>query len=177
MGKWHVPFRAQKGICHGTKQLKFNNPKTTIMSKVRNNCRLAEMHEEEMVSPASIKWLDDKMPKCYVGQCFIPLRTGVERLDKTGNVKQTLYVSCQGGHLFTPATHSAINGSKCRRTTARVSKRGSEVVDTGQQMAMVVVATSVCRRLGDIFCYTKWCSTHGLVHAPNRTTMPSAARW
>ena len=70
------------------------------MSKVTNNCRLAETHEQVMVCPASIKWLDDKMPTCYVGQCFIPLKTGVERLGKDGTVKKTLYVSRQDGHLF-----------------------------------------------------------------------------
>ena len=70
------------------------------MAKIRNNCRLAETHEEAMVPPASVKWIDDKMPKCYVGQCFIHLKTGVEQLDEAGNVKQTLYVSRQGGYLF-----------------------------------------------------------------------------
>ena len=71
------------------------------MSKLRRNCRLAESDEQVMVCPASIRWLDDKIPKCYIGQCYIQLKSGVERLDKDGNVKQTLYVSRLGGHLFT----------------------------------------------------------------------------
>lgn len=61
-----------------------------------------------MVPPASVKWIDDKMPKCYVGQCFIHLKTGVEQLDEAGNVKQTLYVSRQGGYLF-----ARINRNHC----------------------------------------------------------------
>ena len=71
------------------------------MSKNQNNCRLAEKHEEVSVCPASVQWLDDKMPKCYIGQCYIQLKSCVERLDNDGNVKQTLYVSRLGGHLFT----------------------------------------------------------------------------
>lgn len=71
------------------------------MSRNQNNCRLAEKHEEVSVCPASVQWLDDKMPKCYIGQCCIQLKSCVERLDNDGNVKQTLFVSRLGGHLFT----------------------------------------------------------------------------